>query len=361
MLVIDMKILKQDLKNNLIKVQVDNLDDLWILSRIIDPNDIVGAETTRITKKSEEQEGKRKKIFVKLLVEKIEFKKQGDSLRVLGTIEDSSNPDVPHGEYHTITLNPSDKIEISKDFQKWHLERLKDAQEASKRPKVLLCAADYGDAHFAVLREFGVEHTTELSKNMPGKKKEAKKEYDKSRADFMTELAKMLEEISQAQKIDTIVVGGMGFFNENFKKVIDKNPALKKKIALIKISSTGKTGITEIVKRGAVSKVMKGSRVQEETELVDKFFEHISKDDNLAVYGTGDVRKAVDFGAVDTLLVSDTLIGKYREGGNFEELDSMMQDAEKGKARIIIISDEHEAGEMFSKMEIAAILRFPIG
>jgi stalled ribosome rescue protein Dom34 len=106
---------------------------------------------------------------------------------------------------------------------------------------------------------------------------------------------------------------------------------------------------------------MKGSRVQEETMLIQSFFEHVSKDDGLAVYGTGEVKKAVDFGAVETLLVSDTLISRYREKGNFSELDQLMKDAEKNKARIRIISDEHEAGERFSKMEIAALLRFKIG
>lgn len=356
-----MKILSNDLKNHVVKLKVDNLDDLWILSRIIEPFSIVGGETTRITKKEEGQEGIRKKMYVKIYVEKIEFKKNGDSLRVLGTIRECSNEDVPHGEYHALTVNPGSKLDIYEELQKWQLERLKDAEAASKRPRLLLCAADYGEANIAVLREFGVEHISELSKSLPGKKKETMKEYDKSRSAFMTELAEMLEEISKSQGIGKIILGGPGFFAENFEKALERSADLKKKIIFVKISTAGKPGINEIIKRGEVDKILKGSRVQEETFLVEKFFGDISKSSQMAVYGTGDVRKAVEFGAVELLMVSDYAIAKHREAGTFEEIDKLMQDAEKSGARIMIISDEHESGERFSKIEIAALLRFPIG
>ncbi|MDD5181653.1 MAG: mRNA surveillance protein pelota [Candidatus Nanoarchaeia archaeon] len=356
-----MKILSQDLKNNSIKVRVDNLDDLWILSRIIEPLDAVAGETTRITKKEEGQEGIRKKIYVRLGVEKVEFKKHGDTLRILGTISESSNEDVPHGEYHALSIGPGRTLEIFKVFQKWHLERLKDAEAASKQPRLLLCAADYGEADIAVLREFGIEHISELSKSLPGKKKETMKEYDKSRSAFMEELAKMLDEISKSQGIGKIILGGPGFFAENFEKSLERMPELKKRIVFVKISSAGKPGINEIIKRGEVDKVVKGSRVQEETQIIERFFGEVSKSSQFAVYGVEDVQKAVEFGAVDLLLVSDYAISKHREAGTFEVIDQLMRNAESGGARIMIISDEHESGERFSKIEVAAMLRFPIG
>jgi len=356
-----MKILSRDTRNNVIKLKVDNIDDLWILSRIIEPLDVVAGETTRVTKKEEGQEGVRKRIYVKITVEKVEFRKHGDSLKILGTILESSNENVPHGEYHSLTLNPGHTIEMFKMLQKWQFERIKDAEASSKQPKLLLCAADYGEANIAVLREFGIEHIAELSKSLPGKKKESMKEYDKSRSDFMAELAQMLEEISKTQNVEIIVLGGPGFFAENFEKTLDRSPQLKKKIIFVKISTAGKPGINEIIKRGEVDKIVKGNRVQEETLLVERFLSEVSKSSQFAVYGTEEVRKAVDFGAVDTLLVSDYAISKHREAGTFEDFDNLMRDAEKSGAKIMIISDEHESGERFSKIEIAALLRFPIG
>lgn len=356
-----MKILNYDPKNEKVTVKIDNIDDLWILSRIIEPSDVVGGETTRITKKEENQEGIRKRMWVRIKVDKIEFKKHGDNLRALGTIIESSNEDVPHGEYHSLTLSPGHKIDIFKKLQKWQFERLKDAETSSMHPKLILCSADYGEASVALLREFGIEYITELSKSLPGKKKEAMKEYDKSRSEFMEELAKMLEEISEAQKVEKIILGGVGFFTENFEKYIEKFQKLKKKIFFVKISSSGKPGINEIIKRGEVDRIIKGSRVQEETHLIEKFFAEVSKSSQFVVYGSEDVRKAVEFGAVDTLLVSDYAISRRKEAGTFEEFGNLMADAEKSGAKVMIISEEHESGERFSKIEIAALLRFPIG
>jgi len=57
-----MKIIFEDKKEGILKLKVDTLDDIWILSRIIDKNDEIESETTRIVKKTDEQEGKRKKL-----------------------------------------------------------------------------------------------------------------------------------------------------------------------------------------------------------------------------------------------------------------------------------------------------------
>ena len=96
-----------------------------------------------------------------------------------------------------------------------------------------------------------------------------------------------------------------------------------------------------------------------ETQLIERFFAELSKD-GLAVYGSEDVKEAIGYGAVETLLVPDTLLQESKESGEYDALDTMMQDAEKQGANIMIISSEHEAGERISKIGIAAILRYKI-
>jgi protein pelota len=354
-----MKTLAKDLKHNTLKVKIDNLDDLWVLARIISQGDVVEGNTTRIVKKGGDDEGKRKKMHIKLNVEKVEFQKFGNDLRVLGTIIEASNPDVSHGDHHTVTLEPGSRISIIKEFKQWELERIKNAEESSKRPRVLLCAADYGEAAFAVLREFGIEHITELTQSLPGKKKEAMKLYQKSREDFLVELAKMLQEISENQNINKVILGGVGFLIDNIKDLLIKFPDLKKKLHTVKISTSGKPGINELIKRGVVDKVAEGSRISQETKEVDRFFAEVAKD-GLATYGQNEVKKSIDYGAAELIMISEDYIQKAKDKGKFENLDKLMKDAEKVGAKIMIISEEHEAGEKFAKMGVAAILRFKI-
>ena len=352
-----MKILKREPRDGIIKLKADTLDDIWILSRIIDKTDLVSGETTRAVKKSDDQEAKRIKMFVTLEVQKTEFTK--NLIRILGTIVESSNPDVSHGSFHTITVEPGNSITIKKQWQKWQIERIHDAVESTKKPKLILCAADYGDAAIALLKEFGIEYVTDLSKTIPGKKKEADKIYDKSREDFLVELARLLEETANNKKVERIVFGGVGFLSENFTKILDKFQSLKKKISIFKISSSGKNGINELIKSGAVEKVVKNSRISDETMIIEKFFAEVARE-GLATYGIKEVENAVTYGAVETLLVSDNYIEKLKEENNFDELNKLMESAENSGAKVMIISQEHESGERFAEMQVAAILRYKI-
>ncbi len=353
-----MRILKRDKKEGIIKLKIDNLDDLWILSKIIESGDFVKGVSTRAIKQTESQSEKRIKITVLINVEKVEFEK--NRLRLLGTIEESSNSNIPQGVYQPITVEENDKITIKKQkWKKWQIERIQDAVESTKKPKLILCAADYGDATIALLKEFGIDYLTDLSKSLPGKKKEAKKLYEKSRKEYLEILANLLEEISKNKNVDKIAFGGVGFLTENFKKTLEKFPKLKNKIQLFKISAHGKNGINELIKRGAVEKIIKGSRIAKETRAVEKFFENVSKDE-LATYGIKEVKKAVQYGAVENLLISEEYIEELKEKEEFGELDKLMENVEKQSGKILIVSDEHESGERFADIKIGALLRFKI-
>lgn len=351
-----MKILELDTKKNFAKLKIDNMDDLWILSRLVEIGDLAASETTRIIKKEEAQEGARKKMFVKIKVDKVDFAKQSNTLRLLGTIAECSNPEVPLKSHHTLALQPGDRLELNKIFKKWHIERLKEAEESAKRPKLLLCAADYGEATIAVLREFGIEYLTDVFKTLTGKEDA---DYEKNREEFIRELAKVLEQTAKNQNINKIIIGGIGFFTENFKKEIDSFPFLEKNATFVKISHSDKTGINEMIKRGIVDQVVKSNRISEETKLIEEFFRRISTS-GLAVYGFNEAKRAVEYGAVEILIVSDAMLNEYKEKGKFAELDELMASAEKNGAKIKIISTEHDAGERFEKMGIGALLRFAI-
>ena len=61
-----------------------------------------------------------------------------------------------------------------------------------------------------------------------------------------------------------------------------------------------------------VDRIYGQARLSEETQLVEKLLEEISKG-KLATYGLEDVKKTIDYSAVDTLLVSDEFLRKNRD------------------------------------------------
>ncbi|MEK6816500.1 MAG: mRNA surveillance protein Pelota, partial [Nanoarchaeota archaeon] len=83
-----MKVVYKNFKAGDLKVQTQNLDDLWYLSNIVDENDLVSGKTFRKIKIGQEPNVKvvKKPVFLTIQVEKVEFHKYSNSLRVSGKV-----------------------------------------------------------------------------------------------------------------------------------------------------------------------------------------------------------------------------------------------------------------------------------
>jgi protein pelota len=123
------------------------------------------------------------------------------------------------------------------------------------------------------------------------------------------------------------------------------------------------------LKRGAVERLKKEERLTKEVTLLDRLMEEISKDEGgKAVYGKAEVQKALMSGAVETLLVSDEKLMRTRmvedgEAGEreAEEIDQMLEAAERQRGEVVIFSTEFEPGKRLNGLGgIAALLRFGI-
>ena len=87
--------------------------------------------------------------------------------------------------------------------------------------------------------------------------------------------------------------------------------------------------------------------------------EGISKND--ATYGMDHVKNANETGAVEVLLVSDSLISEMKDREKFSGLDLLMKSVEKKNGNVHIVSSEHDAGKQLKSLGgIAAFLRFKI-
>ncbi|MFW5927921.1 MAG: mRNA surveillance protein pelota, partial [Thermoplasmatota archaeon] len=154
-----MKILHQDTREGKIKVRIDNMDDLWHLKNIIDPDDIVSAVTYRREEtqrdKIRSERGEKKRMRLDIEVEKMEFHEFSDRLRILGVIIDGPQD---LGSYHTLNLTDGDELTIIKDEWKKHeLDRLKEAVERSEEPIITFVALEENDAVIAIMRQYGLK------------------------------------------------------------------------------------------------------------------------------------------------------------------------------------------------------------
>ncbi|MBU0461644.1 MAG: mRNA surveillance protein pelota [Nanoarchaeota archaeon] len=348
-----MKLLKTD--KTRAKVLVENLDDLWYLNSIIDSGDVVEGMTLRKIKIGDSGERNqkiiKKPVYLKLNVEKIEFHPYSNILRVSGKVVEGTD-DVPAGSYHTFSVEEQSTITIEKNewlrFQKTKL----DEATKEKKPDILVVVLDRDEAHFALLKKYGYEFLTSLQGNV-----QKKVETTQQTTNFYEECITVLKEYIERYGINRVIVASPAFWKEDFLKNVKDNE-LREKIVLATSSSADRSAINEVLKRDEVKSVLAEARISEEMKLVETLMSEISKN-NLAAYGMDEVETAVNSGAVNTLLVTDSLIRRLREEENFKRLDSIMRTADKVKVDVHIISSEHEGGKRLDGLGgIGAILRY---
>jgi len=348
-----MKILSKNLRQGEVKVNVETPEDSWYLSQLIDSGDIIKGKTPRKIKPTEEAEATKRMVFIALTVEKVEFSKTTNALRVGGKILEGPE-DVPNGSYHTFSVEPGTTLAIQKEhWYGYQLDRLTEAAE-TKVAKILICAFDREEAYFARMKRAGAEILTHIEGDV-----ERKRTGVKVKTSFYEEIIKMLEQYDERYKLDFIILASPAFWKEDLFKVL-KNDQLKKKIIQATCSSVDEGAIDEVLKREEVQTALRQERTSKEMLLVEQLLEGISKK-GAVVYGTKSTEDAAAAGAVATLLVTDTLIQKLRQENTFGRIDYIMRSVDKQKGNVVIISGEHRGGKKLDGLGgIAALLRYKL-
>ncbi len=326
-----------------IKLIPENLDDLWHLKFIIEPGDVVFALTKRVRESSDKLRSDKEKVTVRLgiEVEKVEFHKFANRLRITGRIvagiEDSG--------YHTINIPVGKELSIIKEeWKEEQLKRIREAEDASKKPEIIIVTIEEGEAVIGVVRQWGVEEISNVRMSY-GKE-------SSQRIEFFAEILRQLESID----FKYLVIAGPGFAKEDFAQFVkDKKPDWN--VVTCDASAIGTRGFLEVLKRGILNRIVGEIRLAEEAEYIDVLLERIAKDDRVA-YGLEEVKKAYDYGAIEVLLIADEFLREQREKWN---IDEFMRNVEAMKGKVVIMSTEFEPGQrLMSLGGIAALLRFSI-
>ncbi|MFH2020806.1 MAG: mRNA surveillance protein pelota [archaeon] len=351
-----MKLLVKDYKHMFIKAKVENIDDLWYLTYIIDKSDVLKSLTYRKIKLGGDEDRKseviKKPVVLAIDVEKLEFSKYSNVLRVSGTISEGTE-DIPQGSHHTLTLEEGSEFSLQKKtLLNYQIEKIEESTKDTNQ-KILLCVHDREEAHFAVLKKYGYEILSEL-KGSVQKKADVKAES----SDFFESIKKTIEEYDKRHGFSNIIIASPGFWKEYIQKLIKDD--LKSKVVYATCSSVGVNGINEVMKRQEVKAVLKQERFASEINMVETLLEEIAKQGK-AEYGLKNIKHAVDAGAVLELLITDGFIQKKRQDDTFEGIDRMMRQTENMNGEVHIISSEHEGGKKLDGLGgMGAILRYKI-
>lgn len=319
---------------------------------------------------------------------------------------------IPHGgpgteKMETYVLEPPEQINVYfyRCDAKFHIEPL--LAMVTERDAYGVIVIDSADAVVAMVRGQRMEVLQQMSSGIPGKHRaggQSARRFERIREQAMNDYFHRIgrhsyELLSKISGLKGIIVGGPGPTKYDFTEGDYLNYMLKEKIlATIDTSYVGEQGVNEIIAKS--QDVLKGVRYLEEKKLVQKFLYEIGHDTGLGVYGETQVRKYLNSGVVDLLLVSEkmNILHVYTKCKNcgavddalipqagfvkFEQdlmasackkcnsalavdetkdlVDELIDIAEKANANVAVISTETDEGVMLKDSfgGIAAILRY---
>lgn len=340
-----MQVVEENLKDykGEMKLIPETLDDLWHLKFIIEKGDIVFAVTKRVSHSEDKIRSDKELVTVRLgiEVEKVEFHKFANRLRVTGRIVAG----IEYAGYHTLNISVGKEVSIFKNF--WKKEQLERIRYATiKKPEVLILTIEEGEAIAGALRDWSVEEVFDVVFSYS-------KKHD-NRKEFFGEVLSKLE----STNFRYLIIAGPGFTKKDFFDFLkERNSEIASKAILVDTSSIGIRGFTEVLRRRVLNKIVGEVRLAEEAEYVEELMERIVKGDRVA-YGIEEVKKAKNFGAIETLLILDDFLIEEREKW---DIDGFLKEIEDLGGKIVIMSCEFEPGKRLQGLGgIAAFLRFNI-
>lgn len=290
--------------------------------------------------------------------------------------------------------------------QEFLLDPLRETVE--KKENVGLIVVDAKEATIATLRGKNVNIARHMNSDVWGKHSkggQSSQRFERLRDEALHEFLKEVgaaanREFSEDQELKAILVGGPGPTKERFlNEGVLRNDVEEKVTSVFDTGYSDEQGIKELVNKAG--DILEDLEVMREKSLVQEFMTGVVSDEGLVTYGESEVRKHLEQGAVDTLLISESLnlrrvivqcdacdhefqMTRTEEAGPEEELaerpcpecgeeelaisdskdaiEEMCELADQTGAEVEFISTETEEGKQFANAfrGIGALLRYEV-
>jgi protein pelota len=326
-----------------IRLFPESIDDLWHLSHLVGPGDLVFATTLRTVEtppdKIRPEKPEKRPVRLGIRVVKVEFHKTSNRLRIAGVIEQGMDT----GSHHTLNVEPGYEISVIRKWRPVDLERISRAVRASLFEAVHILTIEEGDAELFRMRQFGPEGVISISGGS------GKESGTSSRAAFFERVASHLTGIS-----GPLVIAGPGFVKDDFISFLKSlAPDIAERAMVVETRRTGSGAVQEVIGLGVLDHIQEDLQLGREVRLMHELLERIARGLPVA-YGRAEVQRAIDYGACERLLVADSLL---RDEGILHLMDR----AELMNAGIVVFSGAFDPGRQLEGLGgIAALLRYRI-
>ena len=398
-----MKLIKKDLESKdgtgLIRLQADSEEDVWHLYNIIVVGDVVTSTTFRKVDLSSNSGNElagstnqqRVRMTLSVKVEAIEYDGEAAEMRLRGRVTTEASDQVRVGSYHTLTIAPNRALTVEKveppGWDMFALDVIKKACSDKAKLGVVDLAVMLVEDGYASLHLVGSEgmhmRVSKIETRMPKKYGAAAAGIGKAQSKFFSRCALAIGQNIDFSAIQCLVLAGPGFTKDELLKNLlleatrakgslesgDSKgggasllPILENKGKIITAHASSAFGhsLQEVLSSPEISKRIANTRASSQTDAINRFHQMLNNDETRAFYGEVPVEAAAEMGAIQDLLITDTLF-RTKKTEQRVKWTKMVEGVERGGGKAHIFSSLHVSGEQLNSMGgIAAILRFPM-
>jgi peptide chain release factor subunit 1 len=320
--------------------------------------------------------------------------------------QEGGGPGSERMETYVIVPPEPIKVYLYRCDSRFHTEHLQEMLREKETYGILLI--DNSEATIATLQGKRLDIVREMHSGVPGKTRaggQSARRYERLREmrlqEYFTRVGEHANEVFlPIETLKGLILAGPGPTKYDFEKGEYLNYMLKNKIIdTIDTAYVEEQGVKEVV--GKAPEIMRKVRYIEEKQIMQQFLYEVGHDTGMITYGETEVRRALEAGAVRTLLLSENVdllrvtvkctACSYQEQHtiksqtltSFEQslagkpcpkcqapslaiaetqdiIDNLAQIAEYANTDVEVISGETEEGQMLKNAfgGIAAMLRF---
>jgi len=362
------QILHKDLRKSILKLKPLTATDLYVLSNVLEVGDhITGRTVRRVHRRGHESrsgdKGERIPVFLTIDAQEIGFHESTTQprLRIRGRILEGPEDLVSVGSWHTFNIETGSILTIKKkDWTSYHFQLLDEAQQASQRKKIGLLVINTGQATMAIVDNFKVRTAFQERFKIP-RKTSSTKTRKHNIGQFFRSIADILNRLISVEGIEHLVIGGPGFTKDHLVDFLAEGNILPDvSIQVETTSSALPAGIGELISRGTIDKLAAEYNIIQERKILDEFLSRLGKGLETITYGLDSVCQAAQMGAIDTLLVLDTLL-RSQDDNKKQLIQTTLKQTEYSRGRLHVVAANSENGKQLDGLGgMLALLRFPI-
>lgn len=345
-------------------------EDLWHLYNIISKGDVVKTMTYRKVQKESSSgtvSSEVKKFMITITIKSIDYDPAGNLIRISGQ-NSEENQWIKMGAHHTVEIELNTKLTLGKD--RWdfmHLQQLDVATDIHKTAEVAVILVDAGTANFHLLTSVLAKDVFRVSVSLP-RKRVSTTGYDKALVRFFEQVYAGIKDHISLEVVKCVILAGPGFVKDDFLSWMflratqsGDTPILTRKSMFnpAHTSCVHKQALKELLADTQVQKAIAHTKAAAHLRALEEFYQMVKTDPDRASYGPKQVKEAIGKGAVQVLMVVDSLFRNANLATRRQYVDLTESVKDQG-ATVLIFSSQHVSGEQLHQLGgIAAVLRFP--